>query len=103
MHQGGLNMSSMLEMEVISAVFAAVRPDDTLISRQRIEEEIQARPELYPQLSTRTRIGRRRIISCVMNRTFTIWSKTQAVQPSSFVWQIRSKLDSHSVTDEVQP
>ena len=83
-------MRSHYQAEVISAVYAAMRPDDTLISRQRIEEEVVKNPHRYPGLADRTRIGRRRIISQAMNEIFSSWCESQGVHPSSFVWNIRN-------------
>ncbi|MDX8548978.1 hypothetical protein KHC33_15295 [Methanospirillum sp. J.3.6.1-F.2.7.3] len=89
-------MRTHYQSEVLSAVYAAMRPDDTLISRQRIEDEVERNPAYYPGLAGRTRIGRRRIITRAMNQSYSFWCESRGVHPSSFVWHIRDlALDLH--------
>lgn len=84
-------MKARYQPEIRRAALAALRPEDTLISRQRIEDEIEGHPDRYPGLSGRSRIGRRRIITLAMNGMFSCWSKTNGVHPSSFVWKVKSE------------
>ncbi|MDD3575144.1 MAG: hypothetical protein PHD71_08955 [Methanospirillum sp.] len=84
-------MITRYRTEVLRAVQAAIRPEDSLISRQRIEEEIEEHPLSYPGLSERSRTGRRRIISLAMSRMYPYWSKTGGAKPSSYVWKVRDE------------
>ena len=84
-------MKARYQPEIRRAALAALRSGDTLISRQRIEDEIEGHPDRYPGLSGRSRIGRRRIITLAMNGMFSCWSKTGGVHPSSFVWKVRAE------------
>jgi len=84
-------MKARYQPVISSAALAALRSGDTLISRQRIEDEIEDHPDRYPGLIGRSRIGRRRIITLAMNEMFPFWSKTGGVHPSSFVWKVRAE------------
>ncbi|ABD41600.1 hypothetical protein Mhun_1883 [Methanospirillum hungatei JF-1] len=84
-------MKARYQPEIRRAALAALRSGDTLISRQRIEDEIEDHPDRYPGLIGRSRIGRRRIITLAMNEMFPFWSKTGGVHPSSFVWKVRAE------------
>ena len=55
------------ESEILSA-FAAVRGDDSIVARWRMEEEITAHPDRYPGLAVLSRISVRRGIFQVLSR-----------------------------------
>lgn len=74
--------------EVLSAVSAVQTPNNRLISRSRIEDEITEKPEAYPILSQATRSFRRQAITKVMKRRFPFWSEQAGVKRRSFVWVI---------------
>lgn len=84
-------MTSHYQAEIIAAVLAAAGPNDSLISRQRIEDEIEENPRQYSSLAEKSRKGRRQIITKAMNEIFISWYETRGVKPSSFVWQIRDQ------------
>jgi hypothetical protein len=85
-------MTSRLSHEVMHAAAAAHRRGDRLISRQRIEDEIEHHPDRYPGLTSLSRIGRRRIITKTMNAAYPPWGGTEGRQ-YSFVWEIETDDD----------
>ncbi|HOJ97787.1 MAG TPA: hypothetical protein PK024_13225 [Methanospirillum sp.] len=93
-------MKARHQPEIRRAALSALRSGDTLISRQRIEDEIEDHPDQYPGLSGRSRIGRRRIITLAMNEMFSCWSTTEGVHPSSFVWKVKPEQEQPKTESE---
>ena len=86
---GIVSITDIMMAEVLSAVDAVQTPNNRLISRSRIEDEITEKPEEYPFLSQTSRTFRRQAITKVMKRRFTpFWSDQTGVNRRSFVWVI---------------
>ena len=83
-----VSLTDIMMAEVHSAVDAVRTPNNQLISRSRIEDEITENPEEYPVLSQTTRTFRRQAITKVMKRRFPFWSEQAGVKRRSFVWVI---------------
>jgi len=83
-----VSITDIMMAEVLSAVDAVQTPNNRLISRSRIEDEITEKPEEYPILSQATRQVRRQAITKVMKRRFPFWSEQTGVNRRSFVWVI---------------
>ncbi|NLL09896.1 MAG: hypothetical protein GX268_03205 [Methanomicrobiales archaeon] len=94
-------MISRYMPEIRRAALSAGKPGDTLISRRRIEDEINEHPDQYPGLSGRCRIGQRRIITLAMNGMYPGWSRKDGVRPSSLVWDISD--ESNEDLEEEKP
>lgn len=85
---GPVAITNPLIQEVLTAVEAVRTPNNRLVSRSRIEDEIDDNPGKYPHLSKGTRTFRRQVITKVMKRRFPFWSEQTGVNRRSFVWVI---------------
>lgn len=83
-----VSINDLMISEVLTAVNAVQRPNNRLISRSRIEDEITEDPGVYPILSRATKSFRRQAITKVMKRRFPFWSEQAGVKRRSFVWVI---------------
>ena len=83
-----VSITDIMMAEVLSAVDAVKTPNNRLVSRSRIEDEIDDNPGKYPHLSKGTRTFRRQVITKVMKRRFPFWSEQTGVNRRSFVWVI---------------
>ncbi len=87
---GPVAITSPLIQEVLAAVEAVRTPNNRLVSRSRIEDEIADNPGKYPVLSQTTRTFRRQVITKVMKRRFEFWSPERR---NTFVWNITAPME----------
>jgi len=87
---GPVAITNPLIQEVLAAVEAVRTPNNRLVSRSRIEDEIEDHPEKYPNLSKGARTFRRQVITKVMKRRYEFWSPERR---NSFVWNISAPVE----------